>query len=165
MIPEVEELYRQYGPMVLRRARMLLRDEQAARDAMQEVFVRVLRSRDEFRGDASPVTWLYRITTNHCLNVIRGAVRQRDALRRVERSGTRESAPAPEDRLTVATVLQRIPDDLREVGIYYYVDQMKQEEIASLLGVSRRTVGNRLDAFREAARAVVGRPHAGGEDI
>ena len=60
----LEDLYRRYGPSVLRRARTLLGNDADAQDAMQEVFMKVMRSSDDFRGAASPMTWLYRVTTN-----------------------------------------------------------------------------------------------------
>ena len=72
----IEALYRQYGSLVLGRARRLLGNDQAADDALQEVFVRVVRGYDAFRRDASPVTWLYRITTNYCLNLLRDSARR-----------------------------------------------------------------------------------------
>jgi hypothetical protein len=61
-----EALYRRFGAFVLRRARVLLGEDEAAEDALQEVFVRVLCHHDGFRSEAAPVTWLYRITTNYC---------------------------------------------------------------------------------------------------
>jgi RNA polymerase sigma-70 factor (ECF subfamily) len=149
----VEEIYRRYGSLVLRRARSILGDEQAARDAMQEVFVRALRSMESFRGEASPATWLYRVTTNYCLNQIRDEARRRALLAEQGAPAPRAGDPSAESRMTVVEVLGLVPEELREVAIYYYVDQMNQDEIAALLGVSRRTVGNRLEAFREAARA------------
>jgi RNA polymerase sigma-70 factor (ECF subfamily) len=76
-LPAIEELYARYGAMVRRRARAILGEEQSALDAMQEVFVRALSERESYRGDASPVTWLYRITTNLCLNRVRDRARQR----------------------------------------------------------------------------------------
>ncbi|MEQ8984976.1 MAG: helix-turn-helix domain-containing protein, partial [Deltaproteobacteria bacterium] len=61
------------------------------------------------------------------------------------------------DRVFLREVMRRVPEDLAQVAVYYYLDQMKQSEIADLLGVSRRTIGNRLEAFREhAARAAEG---------
>jgi RNA polymerase sigma-70 factor (ECF subfamily) len=153
-LPDVETLYRTYGPMVLRRARAILGEEQAARDAMQEVFVRVLGGAEAFRGEASPTTWLYRMTTNLCLNTIRDGARRADLL--AERWIVDEKLDAGhEGRLTVRRVLHGLPDELREIAVYYFVDQMNQDEIAELIGVSRRTVGNRLDEFRARARAAV----------
>jgi len=66
----VETLYRTYGPMVLRRCRRLLRDEDRALDAMQDVFVRVLKNQDRLKA-TYPSSLLYRIATNVCLNHIR----------------------------------------------------------------------------------------------
>ena len=47
---DVEDLYRRYGPMVLRRCRGMLRDEDLAADAMQETFVQVLRHRSSLNA-------------------------------------------------------------------------------------------------------------------
>src|SRR5215475_12227092 len=68
---ELELLYTRSGAAVERRCRALLGDGEEARDMVQEVFLRAVRHADEFRGEASPTTWLYRITTNLCLNRLR----------------------------------------------------------------------------------------------
>ena len=65
-----EMLYEKYGPMVLRRCRRLLRDEDRALDAMQDVFVRVLQNQGRLHA-TYPSNLLYRIATNVCLNRIR----------------------------------------------------------------------------------------------
>jgi RNA polymerase sigma-70 factor (ECF subfamily) len=150
--PEVDELYRRYGSLVLRRARAILGDAADAQDALQEIFMTVLGSWGDFRAEASPVTWLYRTTTNHCLNRLRDEKR-RGELRKLHLVEDAPSRASAEDRATLASVLRRVPDELREIAVYYYVDEMSQDEIAALLNVARRTVGNRLEAFRAAARA------------
>jgi len=151
----LEHLYRTYGPLVLRRARAVLGDEQAAKDALQEVFMRVYESQSEFREQASPTTWLYRITTNHCLNLIRDRARRAELLEQRVAPAAAAGQDGPETRATLAQILARVPEDLREIGIYYYVDEMNQDEIAALLGVSRRTVGYRIEAFCASAQGVV----------
>jgi RNA polymerase sigma-70 factor (ECF subfamily) len=133
---------------------MLLRDDQAARDAMQEVFIRALRAGNEFRADASPMTWLYRITTNYCLNSIRDRVR-RDEILRGQGPPPEEQPLSAEDRHTVLRLLESVPEDVGVVAVHYFIDEMKQEEIAELLGVSRRYVRDRLDAFRVSAKQVL----------
>jgi RNA polymerase sigma-70 factor (ECF subfamily) len=155
---EIEDLYRRYGALVRRRARSLLGDEHEAQDAMQEVFVRVIAAMAEFRGQSQPSTWLYRITTNLCLNRIRDGRRRRERLAQAADvgSGPPAGAAPAESRATLRGVLERLPEDLAMVGVYYFVDEMDQAEIAALLGVSRRTIGYRLDRFREQAQAVLG---------
>jgi RNA polymerase sigma-70 factor (ECF subfamily) len=133
----------------LRRARQLVGDD-AAEDIVHEVFIRAARNWVGFRGQSSITTWLYRITTNQCLNHIRD-----EATRRLRTSRPPPPAVNPaatEDRLGVNQLLQRLPVELREVAVYYYVDQMDQREIAELIGVSERTVRNRLQAFLNVAR-------------
>jgi RNA polymerase sigma factor (sigma-70 family) len=150
----MDVLYRRYGPMVLRRARAILGDEQAARDTMQEVFLKALGDGARFRHQASPVTWLYRATTNHCLNALRDGARRKRLVALHRPTPPRGSAT--EDRVALAAVLREVPEPLREIAIYYYLDQMNQDEIAELCGISRRTVGNRLEEFRSLAREAAG---------
>jgi len=152
-----EDLYRVYGPLVLRRARAMLADEHAARDATHDVFVKVLGALADFRNEASPVTWLYRATTNHCLNVLRARLRRPEELTHAQdEHGAAEADVSVDERLTLAAVLERVPEHLREIAVYYYLDQMSHEEIARVMGVSRRTVGNRLVEFHAAARLAAG---------
>ncbi|MBW2734791.1 MAG: RNA polymerase sigma factor [Deltaproteobacteria bacterium] len=153
---ELDQIYRTHGSLVLRRARKILRDEDLARDAMQDVFVRVIKSGDDFRGEASMVTWLYRITTNLCLNKIRDAQRRRAKLDEQGPKVPEVKAPVADLRLDISRVLKGLPTELSEVAIYYYFDEMDQQEIAELLGLARRSVGYRLQRFVEEARVLLG---------
>ena len=146
------QLYAQYGPMVLRRARAMLSDEHAARDAAQEIFLKVLESMAQFRAESSPVTWLYRATTNHCLNLLRDGARRNRALDALAFVSSDEAEAGLDERLTLNAVLAQVPEPLREIAVYYYLDQMSHDEIAQLIGVSRRTVGNRLVEFHAACK-------------
>jgi RNA polymerase sigma-70 factor (ECF subfamily) len=150
-LPPVKVLFSQYGGMVLRRARALLGDEQAARDAAQEVFLQVLRAEDQFRSESSPVTWLYRITTNVCLNLLKHSARRPEEFAAELPEPHDERRLSVDEQLSIHAVLARVPEPLREIATYYYLDQMSHDEIARLCNVSRRTVGNRLVEFHAAA--------------
>jgi RNA polymerase sigma-70 factor (ECF subfamily) len=152
----IEDLYQRYGPALLRRARTLLGDEAAAWDAVQEVFVRALQAGSQFRHEASPMSWLYRITTNHCLNRLRDRGRRSHLLR--EQLGGAADAPSPDGELSVAVreVLRLLPRQVSEIAIYSYVDRMGHDEIASLLGLSPRTIRNRLREFQTRAQSALG---------
>src|SRR3954468_22740119 len=67
--------YRGFGAVVFRRCRQLLGNEQDSRDASQEIFERCLRRCAELRPGPELLSWLYRVSTNLCLDRLR---RQRD---------------------------------------------------------------------------------------
>lgn len=154
----LEELYRRYGASVLRRARRLLRDDAAARDAMHDVFLKAWRAGEAFRNEASPMTWLYHITTNHCLNQLRDEQRRRELL--ATRDGDVPPSTTADQRVLVLELLERIPASLRAIAVYYFLDQMSHDEIADIVGMSRRTIGYRIEELRRhfAVEDVLGRP-------
>jgi RNA polymerase sigma-70 factor (ECF subfamily) len=149
---DLEGIFRTYGRVVFRRARAILGEPDAAKDIVQEVFLRVVSARDEFAAVLSPVDWLYRVTTNLCLKRIRDRASRERILKT---SSPAVPAPRPERAadasLTVRALLRSVPESLQEIAIYYFVDQMSQDEIAALLGIPRRTVSFRLAQFRTAA--------------
>ncbi len=146
----VELLYQKYGPMVLRRCRRLLRDEDRAMDAMQDVFVRVLQ-----RGDRLKVTYpsslLYRIATNVCLNRIRD---QRldlpgDAVL-VHIAGIENPEPRLDARAMLDRLFARHRDSTRTIAVLHFVDGFTLEEVAQEVGMSVSGVRKRLRGLRES---------------
>lgn len=157
---EIAELYRRYGHVVLGRCRFLLGDEEAARDATQEVFVKVMRSIEGFRGEAQPSTWLIKIATNHCLNLIaQRKAKWRDRFKRyvehMEAGGFLAGAD-PERARIVKKLLAKFDLETQQVAIFYYIDEMTQEEIGSALGRSLPTVRKRLKKFQRVAQKELG---------
>lgn len=156
--PEIDALYRRHGGVVLRRIRRFYRDPVESEDVLQEVFVRVMDKLSTFRGDSSMTTWLYQLTTRHCLNRLRNEGRRRELL--LQEGGVDWSAPtrdASQEREVLFRSLWKVLDeDLVEIGIYYHLDGMTHDEIARIVGVSRRTVGNRLVELESQAKAAGG---------
>jgi RNA polymerase sigma-70 factor (ECF subfamily) len=146
----LQEIYQRYGGVVYRRARRLLGDDQAAKDACQEVFLRLLHTMPEFQ-QTSPVTWLYKVTTNHCLNLLRDARRRRNLL--ATQVAPLQSLVVQDAEGSTTDLLRGFSQELQEVAIYYFVDEMSQDEIAQVLGISQRTVCNRLTEFRSLAKS------------
>lgn len=151
----VHSLYRGYRGKVLKRARQLLWNEQAAEDATQEVFLRLLAADEQVLVHPEPLAWLYRVTTNLCLNRLRDERRRAMLIARNPRMD-RQQESAAEVRAVVADILRRVPSELQEIAVYYHADGMTCDEIAALIGVSRRTIGNRLVEFQSVTSAVMG---------
>lgn len=148
----LRELYERHAAGVLARCRYLLRDDEAARDATQDVFAKALLALPEFRAQSSPGTWLLRIATHHCLNELRAKkARWRDALRELEGQRRVEVEP-PERRALVRALLLAAEPEAQEVAVMTYVDELTQAEVAAQLGRSLPTVRKRLREFLGAAR-------------
>ncbi len=149
------DLYARHAGAVFGRCRWLLRDEEGAKDATQEVFARALRALPEFREAASPTTWLLRIATHHCLNELRaGRARWREEAARLAEL-KRDDGVMPERRELVRALLGRAEPEEQEIAVMYYVDELTQAEIAEATGRSLPTVRKRLRGFLSAARAAL----------
>lgn len=153
---QIKELFERYGPMVYRRARQILGGHEEAEEATQEVFLKALRTDSSFRGKSRASTWLYSITTNYCLNVIRNRKRRQELWD--QHKVDEEWQPArvganPQAIVLMQLLLSEAPDDRwAAAAVYVYVDGMSHQEAAKVLGVSKRTVGNLLERFGSWAR-------------
>jgi RNA polymerase sigma-70 factor (ECF subfamily) len=151
----LEELYRRHAAAVLARCRYLLREEEAARDAAQDVFVRALRALPELEAAASPTAFLLRAATNHCLNVLRASrAAWRDEVARLARD-RREQGIEPDSRELVRALLGAASQEAQEIAVLYFVDELTQAEIAAETGRSLPTVRKRLREFLAAARGAL----------
>jgi RNA polymerase sigma factor (sigma-70 family) len=151
---DVADVYRRHGRMVLRRARVLLGDEEEAREALQELFMVLVHDPARFRGESSIVTFLYRATTNLCLNRLRDR-RNRTRLldQRVVPVAAEASAPTAVLASEAQELLARLPDDLARVVVYAFIDEMTQEEIAEVMQCSRKHVGHLIGRARRLVDA------------
>jgi RNA polymerase sigma-70 factor (ECF subfamily) len=148
---DVGALSRRYGPMVLRRCRQLLRREEDALDACQDVFVRLVEQRR--RLDARyPSSLLYRIATNICLNRIRDRGRRRDVTPDEETLQTIACAEEPggesDARLLLDWLFGRHPASSRTIAVLHYVDGLTLEQVAVETGLSVSGVRKRLRTLR-----------------
>jgi len=152
----LRELYELYASRVYQRCRYLLKDEEEARDAMHDVFLKVHDKLDTFRGQSSQLTWLTRIATNHCLNLMRSRrAKWRGEIKELAKVAeqTRDSDQAALERHDlIHAVLARCDKNVQELAVYYFVDEMTQEEIAALAGISVPTLRKRLRSFMRVAR-------------
>jgi RNA polymerase sigma-70 factor, ECF subfamily len=152
---------------VLNMALRYLRDYHQALDETQEIFLKVFRKIRLFKGRSAFATWLYRITANHCLNVIKinrgpGAVhRHAVSLDEAREENFQEvlkdeAAPKPDEasamaelRNTIAELLEKLPDQQRQVILLCHFEHMSYEEIAEVLEVPVTTIRSCLHRARQ----------------
>jgi len=147
---DVEEFYRRYGPMVLRRCRALLRDEELAVDAMHDVFVEVLRRTHQLDLD-SPSSFLYRTATNVSLNKIRTRRRKpthpdNELLERIAEAPESEGRTGA--RLWLDRIFAREHPSTRAMAVMHLLDGLTLEQVAAEFGLSVGGVRKRLRVLR-----------------
>jgi RNA polymerase sigma factor (sigma-70 family) len=155
---DVESLYRRYGPMVLRRCRRLLRDEEKAVDAMQDTFVQLLRHAEDLDGSA-PSSLLFRTATNVCLNRLRGE-RRRPEDPEDELVLQIAAADDLEGNTAARSLLGRIfggeKESTRTIAVLHLVDGMTHEEVAREVNLSVSGVRKRLRTLRSRVAGLEG---------
>jgi RNA polymerase sigma-70 factor (ECF subfamily) len=157
---DVEDFYRRYGPMVLRRCQKLLRSDALAQDAMQDVFVQVLSHEQSLEATA-PAGLLLRIATNVCLNKLRTRKRRPessddDLVLRIAATGSDS-----EGVLAARGMLARLfggegplAASSQTIAVMHLVDGMTLEEVAAEAGMSVSGVRKRLRTLRARLEAI-----------
>lgn len=150
------ELYRRYGPALLRKAERMLQSRDEAQDLVHSLFLDLLARPP---AGAADLAYLYRAITNRCLNHLRDRRNQGrllashdEALRGIPRTRVDDRVV---DRQLLASLSGRIDAAAWEVLVYRFVDDLTEDEIASLIGTSRRTVTRQLRRIRDQVRSLV----------
>ena len=141
----------------------LLRDEQDAREVVQEAFLRVHRGLDSFHGGSAFFTWLYRIVTNLSIDLMRKPARrdaELDENREIDEADipllSRIDGADPLDVLRRAEIRNKLEAALAELPVYHRgvivmreVEGLSYEEMAEAMGVSKGTIMSRLFHARQ----------------
>lgn len=143
------ELYHRYGPALRRKCERMLKNSQDAEDLVQEVFAAIAQ-----RGnDHIELAYLYRAVTTRAINLVRDRSRRGSLLER-HREMLRPPEPGLVDDLvskqTLEQLLLRLDEERAAILVYRYYDDLTQDEISELTGLSRRTIGKRLTEIRES---------------
>ncbi|GMU62327.1 MAG: hypothetical protein AMXMBFR34_40900 [Myxococcaceae bacterium] len=148
---DIGALYGKYGPAIYARCKRLLKDSTAAEDATQDVFVKVMKAMDSAPSEEAVLPWIHRITTNHCLNLIRDGRRHAESVEEVPEQSDDEFEDSVVTRDFAHRVLSSTPEELKAPAMMYHGRGIEQAKVAQALGVSRRTVLYRLAEFTRRA--------------
>ncbi|MHC4850080.1 MAG: sigma-70 family RNA polymerase sigma factor [Planctomycetota bacterium] len=170
-----EQLVRENSPRLLAVARRFLRNEEDARDAVQEGFLSAFKALGRFEGGSKLSTWLHRIVVNASLMKLRSKKRKPE--RSIEemlpgykadghpdeffepwRETGEDAASAKEERELVRKQIEELPDNYRNVLLLRDIEGIDTEETAKLLDLTPGAVKTRLHRARLALRQLLD-PH------
>ena len=157
------DLYHEHSKAVYYLALRYLGDPQRAEDVVHDVFLKVYRKLDEFRGESAFRTWLYRITINHCHN-IQASWHNRHIVTGVDET-VFDAAPATSESplrlLEVKELGERITKTMDGLTPEYRLllllvadQEMSYEEVAELTGQTADAVRGKLHRARKAFAAL-----------
>lgn len=158
---DFDGVYNEFYPRVLRYVSGMIGPDEAE-DVTQDIFIKVNRSLDGFKGESDLSTWIYRIATNTVLDKIRAASRRRAnpipeaELEAVDQNvWTEERTPGLDEEIVrsemnecIREFIERLPYDYKTVMLLSKMDGMKNSEIAEILDISPETVKIRLHRGR-----------------
>ncbi|MCI5992684.1 MAG: sigma-70 family RNA polymerase sigma factor [Clostridiales bacterium] len=140
-----------------------------ALDLSQEAFIRAWRALGQYQFDAAFSTWLFRLTSNVCIDFLRRQKRQQHMSLTVtdddepgEEFTVPDPAPGPEEqavhnerRQAVARAMAALPEDYRAVMQLRAVEELSYEQIAEILDIKVGTVKSRLARARTQLRKIL----------
>lgn len=150
-------LYERYRPALLRKAQRILQNPDDAHDVVQALFLELLQREPDEPID---LPYLYRAITNRCLNLVRDRATRSRLLQQHDPSLRGPIRISCDERAIGLDLLgalsERLGEELSELLVYRYFDELSQEEIAELTQLSRKTIGKRLQAIRDAVQDLLG---------
>ena len=161
--PEFASLYAENNRAIYYLALRFLGDPEKAEDATHDVFLKAFRKLDQFRGEASMRTWLYRIAINHCQNLCR-AWHGRHVFSNVD-DAVWENAVAQTDSplrvletkelgQRIQKALDGLSDEYRLLLLLVADAELSYEQVGALVGQSPDAVRGKLHRARKAFAAL-----------
>lgn len=159
---EFADLYAEHSRAIFYLALRFLGDPQKAEDATHDVFLKAFRKMDQFRGEASWRTWLYRIAINHCRN-IQQSWNERHMFSNADEAVWENATAQSDSPLRVLETkelgeriqktLDALPDEYRLLLLLIADQQLSYEEVATLTEQSADAVRGKLHRARKAFAA------------
>nr|WP_325301624.1 sigma-70 family RNA polymerase sigma factor [uncultured Oscillibacter sp.] len=157
-----EELVRLYEKRVLALTQRMCKNPEDAAEAAQEAFFAAWRGLKNFRGDSSFSTWIYRLASNACVDLLRREGKQQAAVSLDDgelnldvpsaAASPQEEAERRELREQIEEGLRALPPEYRAALVLREIQQMRYDEIGEALGVDIGTVKSRINRGRKKLR-------------
>ncbi|SHJ81430.1 sigma-70 family RNA polymerase sigma factor [Paramaledivibacter caminithermalis] len=158
----LEYLMKRFGDKIIKLAYYYVRDRYQAEDIAQEVFCKVYENLDDFRGDSSYYTWIYKITVNKCRDYLASAKFKKllfwDNIKKLDSLNNQSDVNRLFEEAEGGEVFSKVmdlPTKYRMVVVLYYFEEFTTVEIAGILNLKESTVRTRLCRAREKLKNIL----------
>lgn len=147
-IDEMEYVINKYSDRLFRLAIVMLKNEEDAKDVLQNVLIKYLQKRPKFQSEEHRKAWLLRVCSNECRDFLRYRKRHMH-ISFEENKEALEQFGAEPDKTEVIALMQELPCKYKEVLHLFYVEGYQADEIAEMLHISQAAVRKRMQRGRE----------------
>lgn len=154
-----EEIFTAHKDKVYTLCYRYLQQEQEAEDAVQEIFVKIFKKKDSFRAEAQMSTWIYRISMNHCLDVLKSKKRKERINHLINRlpfmeniTETNKTENKLEDKEAferIQKLILQLPENQINVLVLNRLEGISIEEVAQIMNISYKAVESLLQRAKQ----------------
>lgn len=162
-ILDFDAVFEQYGDRIYGLAYRLMGNKEDAMDISQEVFIKIFRNLETFRGDSSLSTWIYRIVYNTCIDELRKrkmkvkiiSMSYEQGVTSDDNGALDEICEADELKKTIQQALYKLDDEQRAIVVMRDIYGLSYADIADILQCPLGTVKSRLSRARLALKELL----------
>jgi len=147
-----------YSGIIIKICRAYTDTQEDFEDYYQEVCLQIWRSRDRFRGDSKWSTWIYRLSLNICLTLIKKKKKNRQHHSSdydIPSQGTEESYAFSDESLNLLYDAIKKLSDIDRAVILLYLEEKPNKEIAEIIGTSPNNIGVRVNRIKERLKKLL----------
>lgn len=146
-----------YSGIIIKICRVYTDSQEDFEDYYQEVCLQIWRSRDKFRGEAKWSTWIYRLSLNICLTLIRNKKNRQH----INTDNNVQSEAVEEDRTFSDESLNLLYEAIKQLTeidravILLYLEEKPNKEIAEIIGTTPNNIGVRVNRIKERLKKLL----------
>lgn len=152
---DFQKLYEAHADFAIRTAIAITRNNEMAKDAVQETFIRVYRNYSSYDPDLPFEPWLYRILVNECNRLLKKEAKLSGFHHPDLENDPRVAEPSYENLAELIRTIQNLKDLYRIPLILKYIKGFSEQEIAEILDINQNTVKSRLFTGRNRLRKLL----------
>lgn len=155
-----DHLYRRYSGKVFGKCLSILKNESSAEDAMQDIFMKILLNLSKFSGKSKFSTWIYSITYNYCIDLIRRKKKDKSVLVEDMASAHDKEEDIHDAYLLevnlsrLKVILEKIPTMDKTILLMKYQDEMSIKDISHILDKSESAIKMKIKRAKQKFKKI-----------
>lgn len=147
---KIKELYEKYGFLIYGRCIRILQSKDDAKDAMQDIFLKLMDKYEKFKEKEHIVPWIYTVSRNHCFNILRQKKKFVDSNVIDSLNSNEHIDQNVAEKDLIKKIFNFHNKRVQEAVYYTFIEKLNQQDIQKITGQSPATIRRNLKKFKES---------------